>query len=138
MAGVWIGGFPFEFTRPALVRWAASDVKDRIGRDIGEDAIKSPSIGNNSTVVLGTHDDAIVLARFFRVVPPRWTGESGGVHLLRARRDRSGTQLATGRALGALYGEIEEHMASAAIDAGVTLRVEPIRLAFTLWTATFV
>lgn len=82
-----------------------ADVKSRICRDVGEDACKPWSIGNNCDVVLGSVGDAMVLARCFLDAPPRWTDALGATHILRAHRDRSGAQLAAGRALGVFFWE---------------------------------
>lgn len=91
--------------------------------------MKSRGIGNSCTMALPAVDGAILLARCFRDSPPRWTDRVGDTHVLRAHRDRSGTQLAAGRALGVLYRKIEERMAAVAVDVAVTLRAEPIRMA---------
>lgn len=54
MTGVWIAGFPAELARSALVRWAAAEVKSRIGQDVGEDDVNPRSIDNNCVAVLGS------------------------------------------------------------------------------------
>lgn len=91
--GVWIGGFPSDQTRSVVVRWAAAAVKSRIGQEVGEEGIKSRSIGHNCMVVLGTVDDAIVVSQCFQDDPPRWADARAVTHVLRARQDRSGTQI---------------------------------------------
>lgn len=106
MTGVWIGGFLAELTRSAMVRWAVEDVRARIGCELGEDAIKSRSIGKSCTAVLSIVDESFLLARCSRDSPPRWTDLSGVTHVLRPRRDPSDTQLSVGRAVGVLYGQI--------------------------------
>lgn len=74
-------------------------------------------------------DDASTLARCFRDAPPRCTEAAGNPRVLRARQDRSGTQLVAGRALGLLSGKSEDHMVETAMGVSVTKRVEPVLMA---------